>query len=61
MCCYSCYWSFSDFDDQRHVAVLQYFDHAVLVEGNAAAGVGLRAFYVDVVVNYFTTCLPSMM
>lgn len=35
------------FDDQRHVTVLQYLDHAVLVEGNAAARVGFRAFHMN--------------
>ena len=34
---------FRDFYYQRHVAVFQYIYHAVFVECNAAAGVGLRA------------------
>ena len=41
------YRLFHHFDDQRHVAVLQYLDHTVLVEGNAATGVGFRAFHMN--------------
>ena len=38
---------FHNLDDQRHVAVLQYLDHALLVERDAAARVGLGTFHVD--------------
>ena len=38
---------FPDGNDERHVAVPKNLDHAVLVEGDAAAGVGLRALHVD--------------
>lgn len=45
--CFFSYWLFRNFDDQRHVAVLQYLDHAVLIKGDATTGVRLGAFHMD--------------